>query len=196
MAARDISRGASVPIPPTAVVATIDVSRPLRAEAMTTAVLRSGANPIRDVTPILAYAQPVDPTFRKKITEPRVTDAGIPLPSSNPLRSASAPQILTGSIPPRTRHHMVASELTLTALDTQGLRIWIGGQSTRQKSYALLTMPDFGQQPSLLDKPQLAFAAGFGDAAYRGLRTDRFSGPMVQPPVLVDLTTSTAYAAR
>ncbi len=38
---RDRSRrGASVPIAPTAVVATIDVTRPLRAEAMTTAVLR------------------------------------------------------------------------------------------------------------------------------------------------------------
>jgi hypothetical protein len=91
---------------------------------------------------------------------------------------------------------MAASELTLTALDTQGLRIWIGSQSTRQKAYALLTMPDFGQQPSLLDKPALAFAAGFGNAAYRGLRTDRFSGPMVQPPLLVDLATETAYALR
>ena len=44
---------------------------------------------------------------------------------------------------------MAASELTLTSLDTQGLRIWIGAQSTRQKSYALLTMPDFGQMPGL-----------------------------------------------
>ena len=42
MAERDQTRrGASLPIPPTAVVATIDVSRPLRAEAITTAVLRT-----------------------------------------------------------------------------------------------------------------------------------------------------------
>ncbi|MEO8666991.1 MAG: DUF882 domain-containing protein [Bauldia sp.] len=197
MAARDISRGASMPIPPTAVVATIDVSRPLRAEAMTTAVLRSGGNPIRDVTPVLAYAAP-EPAFRKvSAKRPRVTESGAPLPQLNPLRvEGDSPQMLTGAIRAPRPHAMAPANLTLTALDTQGLRIWIGSQSTRQKAYALLTMPDFSQQPALLDKPELAFAAGFGDAAYRGLRTDRFSGPSVQPPVLVDLTTATAYALR
>jgi uncharacterized protein YcbK (DUF882 family) len=197
MAARDISHGTSVPIPPTAVVETIDVSRPLRAEAMTTAVLR-GSTSIRDVAPVLAYAAPpLESVLRKPVQQPRVTDAGIPLPVSNPLRSLPAePTLMTASIPPLTSHRMAPSDLTLTALDTQGLRIWIGTQSTRQKAYALLTMPDFSNQPSLLEKPDLAFAAGFSDSAYRGLRTDRFSGPMVQPPLLVDLTTATAYALR
>ncbi len=198
MAARDISRGASMPIPPTAVVATIDVSRPLRAEAMTTAVLRSGGNPIRDVTPVLAYAA-AEPAFRKATTQRvRVTDDGVPVPLANPMRSApDVPEVLKAAVMQAPRPHAMApGELTLTALDTQGLRIWIGTQSTRQKGYALLTMPDFAQEPTLLDKPELAFAAGFGDAAYRGLRTDRFSGPSVQAPLLVDLTTATAYALR
>ena len=34
----------------------------------------------------------------------------------------------------------------------------------------------------------MAFAAGFGHVAYAGLRTDRFSGPLVQQPEMVDLT--------
>ena len=45
-----LRRGASLPIPPTSVVATIDVSRPLRAEAITTAVLRTSSLPIETVT--------------------------------------------------------------------------------------------------------------------------------------------------
>jgi hypothetical protein len=104
--------------------------------------------------------------------------------------------VLEGAISPRAAQPKKAAELTLTALDTQGLRLWIGTPSTRQKMYALLTMPDFSQQPSLLAKPQMAFSAGFGSAAYQGLRTDRFSGQTVQPPMLVDLETETAYALR
>jgi uncharacterized protein YcbK (DUF882 family) len=199
MAARDVSRGASMPIPPTAVVATIDVSRPLRAEAMTTAVLRTGKDPLREVTPVLAYAAPVEPFLRKESAQ--VSEDGVPLPVSNPLRLGVAaetemPRVLEGAIGPRAAQPRKAGELTLTALDTQGLRLWIGTPSTRQKVYALLTMPDFSQQPSLLDKPQMAFAAGFGNAAYQGLRTDRFSGHTIQAPMLVDLVTETAYALR
>jgi hypothetical protein len=84
----------------------------------------------------------------------------------------------------------------LTALDTLGLRLWIGDQSTRQKQYALLTMPDFSQIPSLLDKPELAYSAGFGDLAYQGLRTDRFSGPLVQLPTMIDLSSPARLAFR
>jgi hypothetical protein len=82
---------------------------------------------------------------------------------------------------------MEAPPLTMTNLDTQGLRLWIGPASTRQKSYALLTMPDFGQSPSLISKPEVTFAAGFGPTAYSGLRTDHFTGPLVVQPAVVDL---------
>ncbi len=72
---------------------------------------------------------------------------------------------------------MSAPGLTMTALDTQGLRMWIGTASTRQKAYAVLTMPDFAAAGSeLMDKPDVALAAGFSRHAYAGLRTDRFSG--------------------
>ena len=130
--------------------------------------------------------------------QPRMTENGIPLPRHQPDagRPASTPKLHGGLIPPRTEHKMAAAELTLTQLDTQGLRIWIGTQSTRQKNYALLTMPDFSQQLSLLDKPQIAFAAGFGSAAYQGLRTDRFSGPVALPPRLIDLAATPEYALR
>ena len=199
MAARDISRNASMPIPPTAVVATIDVSRPLRAEAMTTAVLRTGKDALHEVTPVLAYAAPIEPFLRKDRS--RAGDSSVPTPVAKPIRLGVAaetemPRVLEGAVGPRAAQPKKAADLTLTALDTQGLRLWIGAQSTRQKVYALLTMPDFSQQPSLLDKPQMAFAAGFGNAAYQGLRTDRFSGQNIQSPMLVDLVTETAYALR
>ncbi|MEI9901558.1 MAG: hypothetical protein WDN31_17195 [Hyphomicrobium sp.] len=84
----------------------------------------------------------------------------------------------------------------MTKLDTQGLRLWSASASTREKRYALLTMPDFGQLPSLLDKPVVSYAAGFGAAPYDGLRTDRFSGTLVQPPAVVDLVTSAVVASR
>ena len=83
---------------------------------------------------------------------------------------------------------MEAPVLTLTSLDTQGLRMWIGTQSTRQKSYALLTMPDFATMPGIMDKPSITFSAGFGATPYPDLRTDRFSGALVQQPAMVDLT--------
>lgn len=206
MAERDVSRPASLPIRPTAVVATIDVSRPLRAEAMTRAVLQKENDTIRDVSPVFAYAStmavpaPVAPAP----AEPRLTPAaaafGTPVPVPNPFRTAVAaplPLAATGSIAraaPVPRLH--TEDLTLTALDTLGLRLWIASQSTRQKQYALLTMPDFSQVPSLMKKPTLAYSAGFGNTAYQGLRTDSFSGPLVRLPTLVDLSGRAHLAFR
>ena len=71
------------------------------------------------------------------------------------------------------------TKLTLTALDTQGLRLWISRALNREKRYALLTMPEFGRIPALLGEAsrdlrrQLRRRAG-GD----GLRTDHFTGPL------------------
>jgi hypothetical protein len=48
-------------------------------------------------------------------------------------------------------------------------------------------MPDFGQAPGLFDKPTVTYGAGFSQTAYSDLRTDRFSGPLVQQPKMVDL---------
>lgn len=203
MAARDQtvrSASASIPIPPTAIVATVDVTRPLRAEEMTTAVLRDTADkPFRPAPPVLAFASATADVE----DEPRKVDAaGIPSPQVNPLRkvTAEAPEpaepaveaIVVGSIYDR----LPDAELTLTTLDTQGLRVWIASQSTREKRYALLTMPDFGRAPELLVKPEVAFAAGFDTVAYKQLRTDRFDGPLVAPPDVVDLTTNRTVAAR
>jgi uncharacterized protein YcbK (DUF882 family) len=203
MAARDVSRPASLPIRPTAVVATVDVSRPLRAEAITTAVLaKHDGGTIRDVTPVFAYASTMEITTAPPPAPPKavvMSSDGIPIPVANPLLTvASAPvqPMATGSIEPRAPRQFPSEDLTLTALDTLGLRLWIGDQSTRQKQYALLTMPDFSQIPSLLDKPELAYSAGFGDLAYQGLRTDRFSGPLMQLPTMIDLSSPARLAFR
>jgi hypothetical protein len=124
------------------------------------------------------------------------------MPVANPLRVVDmpAPQpIATGSIAPLAPATFGADsqELTLTALDTLGLRQWIGTESTRQKQYAMLTMPDFGSDPTLLDKPKLVYSVGFrhGPAAQE-LRTDAFSGPAVQLPSMIDLAPRARLAFR
>jgi hypothetical protein len=89
---------------------------------------------------------------------------------------------------------MPAPQFTMTALDTQGLRLWIGSASTRQKGYALMTMPDFAQAPDLMEKPTLAFGDGFSHET-PALRTDRFTGPLIEQPNLVDLTLEPVVAS-
>jgi uncharacterized protein YcbK (DUF882 family) len=209
MAERDVSRPASLPIRPTAVVATVDVARPLRADAMTTAVIQNRGAPIRDVTPVFAYAAGFDaaPAPVKAAVKPTVIKAsldasdGIPMPVANPLRVAAVPPpqpIATGSIEPlaAAAPESTAQELTLTALDTLGLRQWINTESTRQKHYAMLTMPDFASDPTLLDKPKLVYSAGFHYGTAQELRTDSFSGPTVQLPTMIDLTQRARLAFR
>ena len=177
MAAHDQTRrSASLPIAPTAVVATIDVTRPLRAEAITTAVLRNGSAEDTKVPGLLAYAPANLPDGPPAY--------GVPLPHISPVRAAVAATAPLASTPPRP---MMTPQLTMTALDTRSLRMWTGTASTRQKPYAVLTMPDFTGHAGLMEKPDVAFAAGFGGRAYAGLRTDHFSGALVEQPVVVDL---------
>ncbi len=201
MAERDISRPASLPIQPTAVVATVDVSRPLRAEAMTTAVLNRAEGKVRDITPVFAYAAPMDITSAPQAPAParqaNINSISAPIPVANPVLITAVMEqpVATGSIGPRV-HRFASDGLTLTALDTLGLRQWIANESTRQRQYALMTMPDFSQIPTLLSKPQLAYSAGFSDLAYQGLRTDRFSGPLVHPPTMIDLSSRARLAFR
>jgi uncharacterized protein YcbK (DUF882 family) len=136
--------GASLPIAPTAVVATVKVDRVLGAEAITNAVIR-GQVTAASVSPVLAYAADLPPT------------PAASLPPSAPAPSAAP-------LPP----------LTLTALDTSALRLWMGSASTRQRGYALLTMPEFTAGPALLEAQVSSASGGFlsaGDA----LRTDRFT---------------------
>ena len=191
MAERDhMRRGSSLPIQPTAVVATIDVNRPLRAQAITTAVLRGGEAPVRTVN-VMAYA-PMDAAPAPR--EPRrvilANAVSMPMPQLNPRHHtrAVAARDVPASHAVERPVHLDAPALTMTALDTAGLRLWIGTTSTRQRSYALLTMPSFADMPGIMAKPTVSFGAGFGQFAYADLRTDRFTGPLVQPPAMVDLT--------
>ena len=179
MAERDQTRrAASLPIAPTAVVATINLTRPLRAEAITTAVLRRNSDTADGGTipNLLAYAP---------ATLPKGPLAyGVPLPHISPLRPAAVATAALVSTPARP---MMTPQLTMTALDTHSLRMWIGTASTRQKPYAVLTMPDFTTGADLMNKPDVAFAAGFEHRVYADLRTDRFSGALVGQPTIVDL---------
>ena len=75
-----------------------------------------------------------------------MTAAGVPLPQISPLRRGTA--AAARQHPRRSRR---APRIDGAGPDHdrprhQGLRLWIGTASTRQKSYALLTMPDFAQR--------------------------------------------------
>ena len=213
MAARDQSgraaqvAGASLPIAPTAIVATVDVTRPSRAAAMTYAAFSGrGDKPAAAPPSVLAYASPEAGFVPEKPRALRAGDFGARAATATPIRAsavsvqAETPATAESNIGVAIDGHLYArlprAELTLTALDTQGLRMWMASPSTREKRYALLTLPDFSQQRSLLDKPVVALASSFGRTAYDGLRTDSFSGQLIQPLAVVDLTRLPAVAAR
>jgi len=206
MAARDQSvrsahvASASLPIAPTAIVATVDVTRPQRAATMTAAAFSgSGDTPLTagEAPPVLAYASPEAGFVPEKPKAARSAAFG---PRILPRAAKPVVATLETNVEVVIDDHLYArlqrADLTLTALDTQGLRLWIATQSTREKRYALLTMPDFGQQPSLLDKPVVTYASGFGQTPYEGLRTDRFAGQLVQPLAVVDLTRLSTIASK
>ncbi len=90
---------------------------------------------------------------------------------------------------------MTRPHLTLTAVDTAGLKMWMSPHSTRQKAFALLTIPDPGQIATLMQKPAFTYNTSFGVYAYADLRTDRFSGPLNQQPTLVDLSADANVAS-
>lgn len=180
MAERDQSRrGGSLPIAPTSVVQTIDVNRPLRADTITTAVLADQTRP--PAVPVLSYAAVQDPADRGVRL---AAIAGIPLPKVNPLRRIAAAPTTRSVVPER---RFKAPQLTMTALDTVGLRSWTGPGSTRQRSFAVLTMPDLRALPDVIDVPRYGYAGGFGPTAYPDLRTDRFAGPLTRRPVIARL---------
>ena len=215
MAARDQSGrstpvpGASLPIAPTAVVATVDVTRPARAAVMTYAAFSGRGDkptqPPSDAPAVLAYATPEAGFVPEKPRAAlRGSDSGTRAVAATPARAlALRPEgaLLTEtnvgvSIDSRLYAKLMHADLTLTAPDTESLRLWMAAPSTREKRYALLTLPDFSQQRSLLDKPVVALASSFGRLGNDGLRTDSFSGQLIQPLAVVDLTRPSAVAAR
>ncbi len=161
------SAGASLPIAPTAVVATVTVSRPLQVEAITSAVLRTGSTS-SEPPQVLAYANDTMPAKPARPVTASVVSA--PLSLIPFVNAATKPAPQAPATPRAT-----PPALTMTALDTHGLRLWMTPTSTRQKTYALFTMPDFDQSPALMT--QATAYSGRADAAYApGLRTDSFSG--------------------
>ena len=212
MAARDRSppnAGASLPIAPTAVVATVNVTRPTQAAAMTYAAFSGrGDKPVEpspsDEPAVLAYASPeagfVPEGEPRGLNGADFGERAVAIPA-HALATQAEAAVLTGTnigvgIASRLYAKLVHADLTMTALDTESLRLWMAAPSTREKRYALLTLPDFGQQRSLIDKPVVALASSFGRTANEGLRTDSFSGQMIQPLAVVDLTDARAVATR
>ena len=212
MAARDRSAPnarASLPIAPTAVVATVNVTRPTQAAAMTYAAFSGrGDKPVEpspsDGPAVLAYASPeagfVPAEKPRGLSGADFGERAVAI-SAHALATQAEAAVLTGTnigvgIASRLYAKLVHADLTMTALDTESLRLWMAAPSTRDKRYALLTLPDFGQQRWLIDKPVVALASSFGRTANEGLRTDSFSGQMIQPLAVVDLTHARAVATQ
>jgi hypothetical protein len=157
--------GASLPIAPTAVVATVSISRVIAADAITSAVI-NGSTASTTVPAALAYAADV-PLPPIPTPSPRSAAGSSPTVAATPPKAAAP--IAAAPAPARA-----AAPLTMTALDTASLRLWMGSQSTRQRSYALLTMPDFEASTTLMSASAPA-TSGFSAAPTDGLRTDRFA---------------------
>ncbi len=87
----------------------------------------------------------------------------------------------------------------LVAADFEGdvMRLLLRNGSTRQRPYALLEKPRPFAVGTLFVAPDRAYGRGFGRTAYDGLRTDRFSGPLIQPIAMVELGGGAArYVSR
>ena len=200
---------ASLPIAPTAVVATVNVTRPTQAAAMTYAAFSGrGDKPVEpppsDGLAVLAYASPeagfVPEEKPRGLSGADFGERAVAIPA-HALATQAEAAVLTGTnnglgIASRLYAKLLHADLTMTALDTESLRLWMAAPSTREKRYALLTLPDFGQQRSLIDKPVVALASSFGHTANEGLRTDSFSGQVIQPLAVVDLTHALAVATQ
>jgi uncharacterized protein YcbK (DUF882 family) len=152
--------GSSLPIAPTAVVATVSIKPgDIRtAGVITSAVIRSdGAAPASGgvQSAVLAYAAEATPA------------------ANAPRTRASAPVSTTAAAPIAISFAPASSPLLMTALDTQGLRMWMNGISTRARAYALLTMPDGVPTATMLSSAATGISS-FGTPV-AALRTDRFT---------------------
>ena len=151
--------GASVPIAPTAVVATVAVKPGvISAGAITSAVIRSDGGTSGDTSAssaVLAFAADSAPVGSTPRLRPVALNTSIAVPVAVQPKP-SQPQLL------------------MTALDTQGLRLWMNGNSTRQHAYAMLTMPDLGPTAMMMSATATSDTNAFGASA-AVLRTDRFS---------------------
>ena len=136
MAARDESvrsaqvASASLPIAPTAIVATVDVTRPQRAATMTAAAFSgSGDTPVAvgEVPPVLAYASPEAAFVPEKPKATHNAAFGTRSVRADAPRSRPVTATLETNVEVVIDDHLYAklprADLTLTALDTQGLRL-------------------------------------------------------------------------
>jgi hypothetical protein len=178
---RPAAASTSVPIQPTAIVSTVDIgvdlSRTLRADAITAAVF-SDEDSAEPSPTVMAYAAAAKAAYLEDAaSKPAATadagDAGIPDPLPNPLRDTVSALEEPAVAPAEPAREMTADEvysrlpaatLTLTKLDTQGLRS--GSAPCRPaKPYAVFTCR-LAETLALLDK-RGTFAARF-DQVYRG----------------------------
>jgi hypothetical protein len=137
---------------------------------------------------VLAYAN--EPAVSVS-PRPVLASAGVLLPRLSPFAAPQAPPPASparaaAASPVRAASAEALPPLTMTALDTQSLKLWMRDGSTRQRGYALMTLPDFAQSAAMMSAPTVTYATGFSVAApYGALRTDHFAPVAADPAPVI-----------
>ncbi|HWJ72774.1 MAG TPA: DUF882 domain-containing protein [Kaistia sp.] len=138
------------------------------AEAIAEAVGKGNA---MGTAPVLAYASAADEGAPRIDARTGALVAG----------RAAAPDVTAANVESNDDWQDPLARFTAVGYDAGTIELVTRPGSTRQKAYAEMEMPHPFGQPALFTAPQRSIQLGFGRIAYEGLRTDRFSGPMVRP---------------
>ncbi len=139
------------------------------AEAIAEAV---GKGDSTGAAPVLAYAPADDGA-------PRIDASTGALVAGR--TAASHPDVTAAAVASNDDWQDPLASFTSVAYSADTIELVTRPGSTRQKAYADMEMPHPFGQPALFMAPSHSIQLGFGRVAYEGLRTDRFSGPLVRP---------------
>ncbi len=139
------------------------------AEAIAEAV---GKGDSMGAAPVLAYAPADDGA-------PRIDASTGALVAGR--AAAAHPDVTAAAVASNDDWQDPLARFTSVAYSADTIELVTRPGSTRQKTYAEMEMPHPFGQPALFMAPSHSIQLGFGRVAYEGLRTDRFSGPLVRP---------------
>lgn len=143
-----------------------------------------------EATPVLAYASAEDGAPHIDA----VTGALVAGRSSGQMTaSLSAPEGVDRSSESASDWVDPLARLTPVGYSSDTIELVMRSGSTRQIAYAEMEMPHPFGVPELFSAPHRSVRLGFGRIAYEGLRTDRFSGPLVRPLGTQDFAQNDTY---
>ena len=96
-------------------------------------------------------------------------------------RAAARPDVTAAAVASNDDWQDPLAQFTSVGYSADTIELVTRPGSTRQMAYAEMEMPHPFGEPALFTAPERSIQLGFGRIAYEGLRTDRFSGPLVRP---------------